>query len=490
MNSRLLLLFFGLLLFSSMVSSQLIIQPQVNNYQVFMGQSKAFSLSLFNNNSFPVYNLSWSAVQGVTFPVVDVLAAGESRSVDVVVYSPNVQSWSGLSIVSFLYDVPLNLTPVNVSLNVSDTGVVPSDLSIFVGDGVFLNNFFNDSIELRDLGDSGFPEIVLSANSSVFVDYPLGSFSFYGYPFGWTGDLVVLPRPEFTRVHSSVFDVPVSFSINSVLVQSSLQVNVFNNNFSSNPNQSQVGLLEVKNLLNVPVVNVSLSSPDGWIVFSESRFDVPALGNKIVQFNVTPRLNRTVDTNRSYVVPFFVRANNVDSFNSSVNLFVFYADLDVLIINGTKYVINRLSVPETIAFCVESPSDSECLALVDAFRTNVTVVQEVPASQVIDEPTLLTIQSQASMVGDVATRIENSYNINKDFLNSIALRFDEFASQMNQTQHDYNVSMSIAARRNKDLASRQSWLIGIFVVLVLFFVGVWFAGYNLWIKYLIKGGQM
>jgi hypothetical protein len=490
MNKLIILFIIGIVFCSSSVLGSLIIQPQVNNYQVFMGQSKAFNLSLWNNNSYSIYNISFSSVSGVTFPVVDVLAAGESRSVDVVVFSPNVQSWSGLSLVSFLYDVPLNLTPVNVSLNVSDTGVVPSSLSIFVGDGVFLNNFFNDSIELRDLGDSGFPEIVLSANSSVFVDYPLGSFSFYGYPFGWTGALSVLPRPEFTRVHSSVFDVPVSFSIVSSLVQSSLQVNVFNNNFSSNPNQSQVGLLEVKNLLNVAVVNVSLSSPDGWIVFSEPVFDVPALGNKIVQFNVTPRLNRTVDTNKSYVVPFFVRANNVDSFNSSVNLFVFYGDLDVLFINGTKYVINRLSIPETILFCTATPSDAECLGLVDAFRTNVTVVQEVPASQLIDEPTLLTIQSQASMVGDVATRIENSYNINKDFLNSIASRFDEFASQMNQTQHDYNVSMSIANRRNKDLSSRQGWMIGIFIVLVLFFVGVWFAGYNLWIKYLIKGGQL
>lgn len=488
---RIFFVFFFLLIVCSVFSSaQLVITPQVNNFQVFSGVSKGFSLNFFNNNSFSLRNISFSPVAGITFPVVPVLFAGESRGVDVVVYSAVPQSWSGLSLVSFLYDVPFNVSPVNVSVNVSNVSVSPSLVQLFSGDGVLWSNLFNESIVLRDLGGSGFPELVLPGGSSVFVLYPMGNFSFYAFPFGFTGNLVVVPRPSSTLVHSSSFDVPVSFSVTASLVASSLDVVVFNNNFSSNPNQSQSGILEVKNLLNIPVVNVSLSSPNGWIAFFDSGFDIPALGNRLVQFNLTPRLNFTSETNRSYNVSFLVGANNVDSFNRSVSLFVSYSNLDIVIINGSQCVINRLSVPETITFCRAFPADVECLGLSDAFRSNVTVVKEVPAKQLIDEPTLLKIQQQASIVGDIATRAENSNNINKDLLLSVASRFDEFALQMNQTQHDYNLSVAAAQRRNSDLSARQNWLVGGFLVGIIFLVIVWFVGYNLWIKYMVKGGQL
>jgi len=484
-NYKLLLLFILLIPFTY---ANLVIEPQVNSFDVFVSQSKAFSLSLFNNNSFPIYNVSFSPISGLTFPVVD-LAAGESKSVSLVAFFPNIGTFSGVSTVSFLYDVVLNSSPVNYSVSVSNSSFFPNNLSIFIGDGVFWNNSFNESIDVRDLG-SGFSGFVLPANSSLFSVPAVGNFSFYAFPFGFTGSLSVVGRPLYSRVHYSGFDVPVSFLINSRNVASDIQVTVFSYNLSSNNNQSQLGIFEVKNLLNVPLYNVSINSSSSWLSFNDNFFDILALGNRLVQFNLTPIVFSANETNRTHIVNFWVRANNAAQVNASIALFLAFADLDAVYFNGTRYVINRLSINDTIDFCTENPSDSECLIMVDVFKQKVEVIKEVPARQSIDEPTLINIERAASEVGSVANRIENSYNINKDYLLSIAARFDQFDRNLNATSHNYNVSIELANRRNNELNHRINlYLFIVFLVAVFVFV-VWLINYNQWIEYLIRGGQL
>lgn len=405
---------FLVVLFLPLVSANFLVSGNTD-LGVYRDQTSFFNLTLFNNNSFDVFNVSFGNLSGFVFPLVDSIPSMGNRTVFFSVHPVDTFDSVFVSGVSFFYVVDGVVLPKNVSVNVTGSGFVPYNLSVFVGDGVFWNNLLGDVVELRDLG-SGFSGFSVDPGMSVFRVYGVpANFTFYEYPLGFVGGLSVLPRGGVLG-HDSGLDVPLVFHVVSVLSPGSVDFSVVPMNFSGVVNQSFGGVVSLVNG-GVRVVNVSLGGR--WINFSENFFDLDPYESRFVFFNLTPVVDRTNDTNVTHLVSLCLNSSNGGGSCRDLGVFLSYYDFDHVVINGTTYLINRLSVNDTIGFCKAHPEDYECQGLVGAFTVNQTVIREVPATQRLTEDDLLSIRDSAGGVGDVAQRLENKMNAYIDFQDGV-----------------------------------------------------------------------
>lgn len=459
------------------VSASLVVTPSSSDVQTFRGQVSLYSLSVFNNNSFAVFNVSFTnpAPSYFTFPSIDRLSPGDSRVVQYSVVTDSLFVNTYISVASFFYLSSVNVSSRVVVVNISN-GSFSSSPVVMVNDSVSWCNLLNESVSVKDL-NSGFVNVDVLPLSCVDVVYSSNaSFSFYAFPGGFTGSLSVLPYSGSVLAHDSSFDVPLSFRVSSVVNPSSLQfVNVLPNNFSSNNNQSQMGVVEVKNFDNFPLYNVVLSDSAGWVSWGVNNFTLSGLENRLVYFNITPVVFRTNDTNVSLPVRLFAVSGNGGNGSIVVSLRVAYQNLDVLRINGTNYSINFLSVNDTIDFCVQFPTLDRCpdlaqMCLDAGICKNNTIVKEIPAQQTISEDRLRRWMDAMDAVPDQRQRDSNAYNrmyddlrslMNKTDLNTLAeFRRDQL---VNLTAEEYLDDV-----RSRDVRFWSSVYVLCFLLLIVF----------------------
>lgn len=399
------------------VTANLVVAPINSDLNVYKDQQSIFGLNVTNNFTYSIYNVSFTKPSAYfAFPVVDSLAPGESRTIPYSVRTDAVLSSLFVSTASFFYPIEYNLISRVFEINISDTSFTPNNLTIMQNDSVSWHNLRVNQSEIKDLG-SGFPTITVPALSSSVQSYPdVASYVFYEFPSGFTGFLNVIPRSNIVMAHDSSLDVPITFNLHSTLNPSTLQINLLTFNFTSNDNQTQYGVLEIKNAENIPLVNVVLNDSRGWIQFSENSFTLNPLQNKLVSFNITPKVYSTNETNITLIDRVFAQSTNGGNASADLRMLINYKNFDTLNINGTIYTINVLGINDTATACNQHRKGigaydvgfEECIKL--EVVNNVTVIRETPAIVTVTEDQAKTGWAAVASVGETAQRIENYAN--------------------------------------------------------------------------------
>lgn len=473
------------LVVANFASANLLVQPSTMEINVDRGVSKVFNLVVTNNESRPVFNVSFSSVPNFVFPVVTRLEPNESRLVSFSVLTQDLFNQVFVSSVSFLYEIPYSAPPSSFVVSVDDSVFVPYNSSILVNDSVVWVNLLSEDVVINDLG-SGFAPVSIPALSNVSRVYNgLGSWLFYPSTvhgsLGFTGLLSVLSRPNTAFAHDSSLDRTVVFNVHSLLPPSALQLFVLSQNVSANNNVSFQGLLEVRNTQPIIITGVHLYA-DRWVSgFSENDFNLPALSSKIVYFNVTPLVSRTSQSNRSQVVNVFANSSNAGLTFDDFPIFINFVNLDQVTINGTTYTITVLGINETIDACIQHLNDvgfESCKKLEDAFRTNVTVVKEIEGSVPFTATELLSMKSQLGTFGEETTRTVNKMNLYLDKQDSVTSLVQNNSVRIDMIADDF-VGFKADLKDKQDSYNTRFWifisligLFGLFIVLNWLFSNV------------------
>lgn len=449
------------------VGADLLVSPLQVNLSLNRSMTSVYGVELFNNNSFPVYNVSFSNVSGFVFPRIPFLGVNQSVLANFSVVSDSVGQSVFVSVVSFEFFTVYNLSPRVYHVNVTGSGFVPDNLVVGVNDSVVWHNLLSEDVSVRDLG-SGFPRVDLLANSSFSSVYssPAG-YSFYLFPLGFTGGLSVVPLNGSVLAHNSVFDVRLVLFLDTVLPGGSYELVLLMDNFSLSNNETVTGVLSVRNLQDQPVFRVNLSGR--WMVFNDNLFDLDSRAVRYVQFNFTPFVDRTNLTNRSYDVLVNASSLNAGVVSDVLRLFLYYANLDEVVINNTVYTINRLSVRESIEFCIQNPADNECLALVEAFRSNVTVIREIPAVHELSEDDIRSVMAGVESVSGVSQRTENSINRIVGYVDSVLESVDNNSREISLLVDRQNSTELAYVEKLSSMKSRYV-LLWILIGVVLLFL--------------------
>lgn len=420
MNKYYILIVF--LLFLPLVSANLIVDNYAQQNPTFVGEQKIFYITLTNNNSYPVYNVTLSPISKYVFANVGSLAIGESKTVPYTILNNDVSSGTFVSTISYFFETSYNVTSKAYSETIFDSGFSVCNLTLMQNDSISWMNNRSVSSEVKSL-NSGWSNILLSPLGFQSKLYDVvGSWMFYvdGLPACY---LNVLPYNNVVYAHDSFQDIPVSFVLSTTVNPSSLVLNALQTNFSSFNNQTQVGVLEVKNNGNYPLYNVKFNDSNGWMNFSVQDFTMDAMTNRLITFNLTPLIYSTNESNMTHSITIFGSSSNGGNTSKIISLFIPFTDLGNSS-NPNTYVINRLSINLTIDYCMANPDDVECIDLVNAFRTNNTVIKEISASWSIPEPEVkLMIESAKNSQSLVQNNI-NAQGVTQDYMLNISGKYD------------------------------------------------------------------
>jgi hypothetical protein len=305
------------------------------------------------------------------------------------------------------------------------------------------------------------------------------SYSFYIAQNGIVGNFNVIVRSGSSFAHDSSFDKQLSFTLSSVLPASTMTVNLLSNNISVDNNGTySEALIEVRNLdPNLVIQGVNISA-DHWVSsFSPNSFNLPAGGVQRVLFNVTPFVDKTNLTNRSFKIILSIKSLNAGSTVKDIDVFVRYQNLDVINIGGNNYTITVLGVNATIEACLQHMNDvgfEKCLDLGKYFTKNITIIKQIPATLTVSEDVAKAGWDSNIRAESVAQRIENKANLVLDRQTLTNSKID------NNTDAVSNLSdyvMSTTAERNAKVQSMnlRFWLVfsfGIFFLLLYLFVSL------------------
>lgn len=455
-----------------LVSAEVVVTPLSNTLSQPWYESKSYQISLRNNNSYPIYNVSFSPLVGFSFPVGVDVGPNESKVVSYSVLTNELfTSRAFASTVSYFYYVDSVLTPVAVEVNVTDAGFVPASVAVRTNDSVVFHNLVNDSLELRDVNATGFPTTPLPLGGTVSrVFLQPANYSFYDSPYGYTGNVVVSRVNSSVFAHESANDVQVAFSLSSVLPSGTVQVTLLSGNISVGNNQTYPeALIEVRNTdPNLLVKNVRVSA-DRWASgFNPSGFDLPASGVQRILFNITPLVEKTRETNTTYQVKLTVATDNAGSSVRVIDVFVPYQNLDVLTIGGVNYTITVLGINDTIEACLQHMNEAgfeACLRLRDYFKTNVTVIKEAEAQYKFGEGTITSTIGQLTTFGGVAERVENRLNLYIDKQASVEAKVENTTEKLEALQQ-YIVDSEAARQLELKRQNNRFWIFIILGIIV------------------------
>lgn len=468
-------LLFLFLLFLPVVRAELVITPQNPTYSCIWYMSCVKNVTVWNNASYSVANLTFSPTTFFSFPSSVDLNPNESKTLNFEILTNELFiNRQFISTVAFFYS--MNVSPANrsVEVNVSMGGFSTIPV-LMVGDSIVWRNTGNSSLSIHDLA-TGFQEIVIPAGGSISRQYlGVGSFNFYIVQSGIMGSMSMISRSGVSYAHDSSFDRQMIFTLTSRLPDSTMAVSLLTENITVDNNSTYPeALIEIRNLDPYLVIqNVSINGSRWTGNFSPNSFNIPAGGVQRVLFNITPFVDETNLTNRSHKVILNVRSDNAGSTVKDIDVFIRYQNLDVVSIGGVNYTITVLGINQTIEACLQHMNDAgfeKCQDL-KRFGTNTTIIKEVPASYEFTQSQVKTYADSWATLGGVAQRLENKQNAYLDKQADTNARVD------NMTQNfDYVKAYLVSAEQERmDIIERHNLRFWLLFSFLLFFMIAYFV---------------
>ncbi len=156
--------------------------PQSLDANVLVGVSEDFSVQLHNTHSFTIYNITFTPIDGVTFPTITSLNSNETRDITVTVLSDESESISPTSTVEFFFLEEISQDQNRHFVNITDSEFTPDILNIIQNDFVEWRNV--DTISHRIVGSSF--DVVIPVNGTFeyqFLSEGLEIVSDNDFPF-------------------------------------------------------------------------------------------------------------------------------------------------------------------------------------------------------------------------------------------------------------------------------------------------------------------
>jgi hypothetical protein len=433
-----------------------------NSFSAFIGEDNYFGMVLYNVGNVTLYNVSFSDLQGVYWPVVDSVGVNESLNVSVRMYPISEFDDDFVFTSKFFYLLGEGYVPKDVMVNFNSSDFSVSEVFLNEGDTlVFLND---DSVEgvVSDLNGS-FSLIVSIGGFDGIVFDSIGSFKVFHEAYGFVLDVFVEEAVVGSLAHNIDYDVQTSIGLESVWRPGDVVVNNVLHDFIVDYDGSAEGILEIRNQGDGVAKNIVLSAD--WVVFDNSGFDVGVGSSKLVKYTVSPvDIDRTNETNVSYENIIFVNISNADDVVSSYSVFVKYHDFDEFSVGNVTYQIVRLSVNETIGFCLNNPEFNGCEELY--VEKPIEKVILLNATHELSEDEVREILDGTSKVGDVAQRVDNKYNVIGQDVSDIK----KLISNLDAGFENYSLLMEARVSSLENGEKKETaWKVVKWIVCVLFF---------------------
>ena len=431
-------------------------------------QTKAFNITIENNNTFGIYNVQFTPATYFTFPAKFNLTSNSSTSANV-----NLTATSAFALQSFATIFSFNTIttttrePATKQLHINRTSISNNNLQIFKNDMVRFFN--NDTINLTiKRNDSIF---LFTIPSLSFVDKNFTSIETFNYfveESVFIGSIDIQDNTIQQFAHDPSLDQTLTFAVTSNNKQTNLALNLILNNFVANHNSTIDSVLLLESNETILKVNLSASK---WVEFNENFFDFTE--RKLVNYKIKPNINDTNETDKLHTITITARADNAQEVSSPLNIFINKHDFSQFSSEKDNKTINFIFADESaiIAFCKVKPL--ECLKN-DVVAEYCRVNPEVCPKQEVFKNRSLTQEGQ--FLEDIKNTGERALNrmttIQEEKLPALEGKITDANSRLATLEEKQNQAEDEEKARLKAEAKARFWRITIWVLAIIASSGI------------------
>lgn len=317
---KVLLLIAILLLIPLSASAELIISPNYISETINTSQTYSYNIQLYNNHTFPIYNVSFTGANNVQFPNINVIQPNQNMTVQILAQTTQQELIEVDSTVSYLFSSAFQQDEITRVIQISDISFNPSEITIKKNDRLLFNN--TDTIP-HNIVTSLFNANVLPSNTfehqfTEIGTYFVSDYTMYFQPL----KVIVVDNTEEELIHNSEYDQNFHISLNSLYGQTELQLTLLYLNFTVNNKEQTEGMFEIKNLGESKAMGIQITSPYDWITFNQNNLEISPNANKYITFTLSPDFNIRNQTGKTYQIPMIVKGTNTNEYSKTIGVTV------------------------------------------------------------------------------------------------------------------------------------------------------------------------
>lgn len=451
-------IFFLSILFINLISANLIISPLEVNVQI--NEPKNYSITIFNNYSFDIYDLRFKELEskGFTFPNMSILKnTSQTYTFTVKTNSSFYGQIDAKTYFNFMIDLPEEITTYTIFLNAN--GFNPMYKTIRAGDSI---RWINNDIVSHDIYSSQFGTRTIESNGSSFYTYTqVGTYTYYDLDYytyfnEFNGQIEVVNRTETQKAHNPIYDEIWQVTLNSISQPTTLSVTNSQTDYEVQHTKSKKGLLTITNTGNQTAEKIKLTSDKTWITFEKNNFDLNEGDLEGVGYTILPYLFDTNESNKTYQVTFTIKAYNTEQSNITINLFVPYQEISGNLETDFDYAMWLENY-----WCIKAPCSAQCYPNLPECQTNCSSLSGI--STLTANLTTVQLFDALSGIKELKELVTRLVNKEQEFQDKFGITLDE---ALNLTSSSYELHL----KNEKVEKSRTNtiWIIIISSLIILF----------------------
>lgn len=429
--------------------SAIIITPNPANFSVQVNTAKSYSITVKNDLTFPIMDLTFSNLTDFKFDNITVISPNETKTIPLTITAP--QSFSGIinSKVQFKYivDIPQAITTYYV--NITEQGFSPSILNIRQGDSVIWTN--KDDIT-HTVTSAKFDLTTLPNQTAQYTFNTIETVEYQDLILFFGGTVNVINRTAPNKVYNPDYDKTWNVNYIATSNPTTLDFSTLESAYTVSATGSVEGMSKIKNIGSIKAEKVHLSSSN-WITFDENDFDLLSSATKYVKYTISPFVTSENETDKNYTLDLIAHALNTNSYSTNISVYIPFSTVFSNKSNSDEAFILWF----TNVFCPQNPN---------LFICNTSRADTANSPQIIYRDPTIPVNLTASEVYAMLKRLQRIEDSNARTDNKLKEVADQLGITIPELMTMLNQSYSKQVDNERTQAGRWDavWILGFFVL--------------------------
>lgn len=302
-----------------LASSSLLIQPNLIDANVEIGTPQSYEITFTNKHNWTIYNISFTPLEDVTFPVIEQLTTNSSETREITILTNEAKLETLTSKVSYTYLTNATQSSQTHTVEIHEFNFQPQSITINQNDVI---NYWNKDTISHHIVCSEFNQNIPANGTFQYAFSTIGTIAVTDVDFGFSNIIYVNSNQEEQAVHNSDFDQTFTINLNSMFGETTLELTLLDTNFTINNGDSTQGIIKIQNTGLELASQIQITSNIDWISFSNNNFDLSPSGVKYVTFTLSPDFTIRNETDKTYIAKINTKAINSQNYSKDVSIFI------------------------------------------------------------------------------------------------------------------------------------------------------------------------